>query len=682
MAKHGITPAKILRGVRASRSWDASEADQPIGEWLEQHYIHPRGNGPTRHRTALTPYWGHWLDIAQARIQGRELDHDPYAHRTEQIWLTTGNQLGKTLAFLMALWAWVMAVSPRACGIVYPQLSAIKKAQKSRAKPILELSDRLRDLVPGTAAERDRRLGLTMWELRSAITHWINGGTSGDTRTQDLPLVLLDEYDLLAHDLDGQGSAIKQLLDRQKTYPHSKLAIGVTTPTWVSGHGWQRLHGGSHERLMIACPACGAHDYLRDEQLWHPDDATPDEIAVDDLGRYVCRHCDHHATTAEIRLAVAQACETPGWSAAGGYCGGAWEPDDHGIGGGIWTPIADTDTRTGTLLPAPIRTAIRSGHLSSLYSPFLTLGDYVADQIRADRTSEEERVAHLNGWAGLPAAPRRDSLDQRDLIDSPAVGDYPYRECPIVPAMLVAFFDQQGNTPDRAWFPYVVRAYDKAGNSWKIEADKASSWTDLEAILKRRWICGGQPRGIDICGMDAANGNMIRTVRSWCARDPRRRISLALSGTLAPDHPYSWEQLGPKNAGKLCGLPVVYTANAHLFRDELLETIRGTEGRPAWHIPSDAPAYYMASLQSEERIPGKRLVRGRMTECLIWQPRVTTLPDGRQVQRSDNHWWDCEVCLIALMTILRLTTHQARTQDPHATARAMVQRRKRDAIIP
>jgi len=168
-------------------------------------------------------------------------------------------------------------------------------------------------------------------------------------------------------------------------------------------------------------------------------------------------------------------------------------------------------------------------------------------------------------------------------------------------------------------------------------------------------------------------------VRAWCARDPQRRISLALSGTLAPEHPYSWEQLSPKNAGKLMGLPVVYTANAHLYRDELLATIKHAEGRPAWHLPETPPEFYLASLQSEERVPGKRLIRGRMTECMVWQPRATTLPDGRQVTRSDNHWWDCEVCLEALRHILQL--HAKPNQGPNGSAQAIVSAAARNSRI-
>lgn len=653
----------ILDGVLESIASDDAERAKPISAWCEQHLMHPRGSGPAAHDRAITPYWDHWLRIAQSRLQGRALDADPWAHRTEQIWLVTGNQLGKTMGFLLALWAWVCACEPRATGIVYPRLADLRRAQRSRARRLLELSPRLELLIPGGAAERERRLGQSLWDLATCPTYWLNGGAALDLRTMDLPLILADEFDGYPQNVEGEGSPLKLLADRQKTYPTERLLVGITTPSWVSGHGWQRLHAGSHERLLISCPDCGAHDWLNPEHLRAPEDATPDDIQLHDLARWHCRHCGTGLSTAHIRAAIAAACAADRFTAAGGWVPGRWEADDRSAGGGLWAPQAVVCDRTGRIsTPATPATTVRSGQLGSLYSPFISLGAYMADQLRSAATSEPDRIAHANGWAGMPATAARDAVDETDLADADASADYPHGQCPAAACWIIVTFDQQGMVAERSWFPYVVRAWADNGESWLIEAGKVTGFDQASGLLRRQWLVGGQARGVDYASMDAANGSMMRTIRRWCAEEPRRRISLAMSGTLAPDHPLSWEQANAKNAARLCGLPIVYTGNAHLFRDELLEHMRRAPGRPAWRIPMDAPPFYRESLLSEERVMGRRVIRGRVVEALVWRPRTYQLPDGRTIERSDNHWWDCEVCQMALVTILGLGRRARATQ--------------------
>ena len=96
-----LSEDKILAGVRAGMAAGGDEARQPIGEWLSQHYVHPRGSGPTLHRSDYTPYWDHWLNLCTARLQGRSLAHDPHAHDVEQVWIVCANQLGKPWHFCL-----------------------------------------------------------------------------------------------------------------------------------------------------------------------------------------------------------------------------------------------------------------------------------------------------------------------------------------------------------------------------------------------------------------------------------------------------------------------------------------------------------------------------------------------------------------------------------------------------
>jgi len=659
------TRADLLSEAREAMAAAQADRSAAIDDWAAQHILHPRGSGPAPHDPRITPYWRHWLDIARARLLGERLEHDPHATQTEQIYLVCGNQLGKTLGLLLVLWAWALAVAPRATGIVLPRLDDLRRTQRARARPLLDLSARLRGLIPGGLAEQERRLGGRSWQLVGSTTHWLNGGAAIDLRSLDLPLLLADEFDAFAEDIDGEGDPLELLLDRQKTYPLDRLLVGATTPTRVAGHGWRRLCSGSHERLLLACPECGAHHWPDPRHLWGPADATPDDMARDDLARWICPTCTAASlTTTDLHRALAQATAQPGWSAAGGWCPGAWNPDDRSPGGGRWEPAAPRDARGHLAAPRPPGGSIRTGWLNSLYSPWISLGQYLAHQRRANHGAEADRVAHVNGWDGEPHSPLRDAIAEADLVQVAAGSAYQHGSAPHPCRWIIATLDQQGQHVDRCWFPYVIRGYDQSGASWLIEAGRVDGWDAATALMTRPLLVGGQARNIDLASMDAANGGMVRSIRTWCAADPRRRISLAMSGTMAPDHPYSWEQASAKNAHRLCGLPCVYVANAHHYRDELLATMRAQPRR--WHLPADAPPWYTDSLTAEERVPTRRLVRGRVVEGLIWRPRTYALPNGRVVERTDNHWWDCEVQQVALVSVLRLFDAPATTPNTAA----------------
>jgi hypothetical protein len=657
-----LAPARdLLERARQERHCD-------IQEWAATHVMHPRGSGPRPHDPALTPYWTHWLDIAQARLTGRPLDHDPAAHLCEQMYVVAGTQCGKTMGFLYLLLAWVAACMPRATALILPRIDDIKKAQRARVRPLFEVSPGLTGLLGEGQMEIERRLGQRLWELASMVLYWLNGGAAADLRSIDVPLELFDEFDVLAHDLDGAGDPIDLGLDRQKTYPHDRLLAGITSPGLIAGHGWRRLTRGTHERLLIACPACGAHHYLSPAHLAIPGDATPDEARDHDLAAWSCPHCRVAHRTAAIRLAIAAACAQRGWSAAGGWAPGTWQIDDQQPAGGLWVPVDQPDASGHIVHIQPPTSRIRSGWINSLYSPYISLSEYWAHGREARLGTESQRQAHVNGWDAEPWRPSRDAVDAADLVDLVQGERYQHGTCPTEPRLLILTADQQGNSSEKSWFPFVLRGYAANGDSDLIEAGRVNSWAELESLTTRRWPCGTVNRAPDISAIDCANGNMTRLIRQWCARDASRRVSLTGSGTMDPTRPWGFQKLSPKNAQILAGLPIVYTWNTQLYRDELLLLLRGHPDRPRWRIPVDAPQWYRDSLQSEERVPRKIISRGRSTETVIWQPRTVTTPTGSVHARSDNHWWDCEAMQVALVSILDLFAQQS-APDAQSLAR-------------
>lgn len=640
----------LLAAVRSAHRQQQADQAMSVQGWCAQHLLLPRTGGATEYDPDQTPYWGQWMDIAQARIGGQPLDYDDSAHLVEQLWLCCANQLGKTLGFLLPLAVWIAATHPRATGICYPRGDDIRKA-RTRARPLLEKSPGLGHLLPGGQAELERRLGTKIWALSTCDWHWLVGNAAMDLRTMDLPLVLLDEFDRLLENVEDEGDPVELLLDRQKTYPLDRMCVGITTPTIAQSHGWYRLAQGGHHRLHIACPSCGSHHYLAPTHLRAVDGCTDtDEIKRYDLALWHCPTCSAGHTTAQVRAALALASAVRGWSAEhGGWMPGLWTASANNEYGGTWEPRA-TRNQDGRLeCTRWERGSVRSAQLGSLYSPWITLGEYLAHDL-GSRQRAADRHAHINGWDGEPYAGAADGLTEAtvEALTAPSPSAYTLGSIAENPWRLVLTADQQGITAESSTFPYVLRAWHTDGSSHLVDTGTAEGFSGLELLEQKTWPCGDTHRRLDVLTVDSANGHMLRHIRRWCAQAPTRRASLAGSGSLSPEHAWSEIKRNNRNAAKLQGLPVVWYFNAHLYRD----TLREQMDLKTWHIPTDAPAWYLASLTSEERVSEPTTIKGRRAIRTFWRPKEWKDERGNLHVRRDNHWWDCEVMQQAIVEIL------------------------------
>jgi phage terminase large subunit GpA-like protein len=630
-----------------------AERSMSIGDWGDQHIMVPRGSGITPYVQSLTPYWRHWHSIARARITGIVPDHDPTAHQVEAISLIAGTQIGKTQGLMSPLLAWVAVLYPRDLGVILPSHDTAKHFGKNKLDKVFRKSPRLHHLVPKGASEMQRLMGTKAWFLPELAIHFKNGAVALHLRSDDLPLVFLDEFDALPENVDGEGSPIALIDDRQKTFPFDRLRLGITTPTFVSSLGWSSLCKGSNERLLVACRFCGAHQYLDPDRI-EPlrSGMSHSAIAAEDAAIWKCSKCARPHCTDDVHLIMARACESLGFSEAGGWVPGEWTQDAQGVGS--WTAAATFSEATGRAETVARPTGLhRSGWLNSMYSRFITVGQFLAKDIETRNAKDEDRQAFINGWRCEPFVARCASVTAETITvitaDTPA---YQHGMCPVDAWRVVLSCDQQGETPEKSWFPYRVRAYAATGESWLVEAGKVVGFDQLELLAAKTWPIGQQVRAADLITIDTANGSMIRSIRQWCAREPMRRVSIAGSGTMSPETPWSEIRQTPRNAPTLCGLPVVFYYNAHHFRDDLFEVMRGAPGRQKFNVPANAPRFYLDSLQAEERIQEQAVIKGRHCIRSIWRPRQWTDERGVLHMRRDNHWLDCEVMGHAAVTLL------------------------------
>ena len=638
----------------ARRQFDAGEAERslPIGAWADEHLLLPRGSGTTPHRASLTPYWRRPHEAVRARILREPPAHDPQAHLVEEITVICSAQIGKTYGLVVPTLAWIAAVAPRDVGVILDSHDSAKQFARNKLRKSFDESPGLAELLPRGAEQVARRMGAKAWLLDRCTLYYLNGAVAQQLRQRDIPVLLEDEFDALPSNVDGQGSPLSLAQERQKSFPHERLTLRITTPTTVDAHGWRLLNQGDHQRLLIACDGCGHHQWLDPDRIEVTvADASAEAVHIEDLAVWRCAKCGHRHRTDDLRRAIARATALPTFGPAGGWMPGVWEQLRDGAS--LWYPECTFDLAGRAVNWRASAGLHRSHWLNSLYSSFITLGRYV----RADRDSAagsaDDRQTFINNWKAEPFSPRTDGLSA-DVVNVAVakVQGYQHGQCPVSPWKVLLSCDQQGISIESSWFPYTLRGWLESGESFLIEAGRVDGFDGLDALAKRTWAIGGTARGVDLVTVDTGNGMMIRPIRQWCAHDKVRRISIAGSGTMGPEYSFNEMRLSPKNADKLCGLPVAYYYNSNLFRDLLALRIAGHASVMPWHIPPDAPEFYRDSLTAEERVYQETTLKGRPVRRSIWRPKQWTDERGIVHVRKDNHWFDTETQALAATIIL------------------------------
>lgn len=637
--------------------------------WAEKHMFMPSRETSTAgpYRMHRTPYWRHWADIISARCLGPRYmaDRDPYAHLADQVWILKGRQVGGTL-FAYIIMSYLMDQYPGPMGFYLPKRRNLVKHQ-NRLKPLVEASDRMMEHLPKTASRQREDINRENWLLDTMTLYWKTSSIADELRSEPVRWQIFDEFDLNPQnvggvegdDESGEGDAIDTALNAAKTF--QGLAFGVTTPTHVENPGWLRLISGSHERLFVECQGCGASVTLPDCQMVvvHPDYAEPltteeaiaagidsDEVKTKDLGAFRCPHCGNTMRSRERDLAVMDAGNACKWVA------GDWVLDESNPTG-LWTPWADFGDGHVLETIHPPETTIRTGWLPTHYSRQVTVGEFVAEEMRiATRGRHGEAMSYRNNWHALPTIPAAvaggDDVD--DLRERLGL-TYEVSTIPKEVRRILITCDQQGNQKSKAWFPYVVRGYGEAGESWLIEEGTVHGFDELDRLSVKKWRKQGSntEHPANIIAVDANNAFLSVEVQKWCQRDTRRRFCVAGRQNLNKVFQKRSQTKKKGQKGSLLHNVTWYYVRTFDWKTMLKALRDQDEGAPGWHLPSEVSDTYLASLDSEH-IVERRDSRGRMT--YIWLPRVTYDEHGNQVERRDNHWWDAEYYNLALASIL------------------------------
>lgn len=536
-------------------------------------------------------------------------------------------QVGWSESVLCNLIGFFIDRLPASMIVLFPKLEKGKEFNIERFEPMVEETQVLSDKVQLTRREK----GVTQF-FKSFAGGWLKfiGSHSADSvKSSSARYVFVEEPDDCDSNVKGQGSTIKLLRERLKTY-YDTLSIMGGTPTLKKLSAIEdEMELTDKRQYYVPCHHCEAPaplewanvKWLSDDSLTHPVYGK----ALPDSAYYACASCGGAWTDAEKNRNVRRAREL----------------QKQGVPGVGWVATAPF-------------TGLAGFYLNDLVSAFpgAALAELVRKYLEAVHKANAGDVFALiefwNNQLGLAfeyksPAPEPEELEKR-------AEDYAEFTVPWGGLRLSAGVDVQGNR-----LAIVIVAWGRGEESWRVywgeiygnpvdELDPV--WAELESFLFRPYKhASGAELLIEGATVDSSDGNTNDAVYKFC-RKHRTRGVMAGKGNetgeiYRPAHPV--DPRGTTKAARY-GLQV-FPVGTEKAKDLLIgfgehggrlrlsekkgdQVVTGNgPGRMHWYrgIRSD----YFTGVTAEIKAPKK----GRPRNKLYWQEK----PGVR------NEPLDCEV---------------------------------------
>ncbi len=597
-------PEAVVRRLRPP-------AKLTVSEWCDRHrHLESRlGSEPGRWSTSRTPYLREIMDsfidpavgsiilIKCARVGGTEL--------------------------LNNLLAYSVAARPMPTLYVMPRESDINEEFARRIRGVFTASPTLRAHIPSTSWATADALNLDSMDIYGA---WASAPSTMIRRTAGI--VLFDEIDNCQKHAGRLGNTWELAAQRLATYGYRAKQVGVTTPTTEDAPGWVLYMQSDQRRHHVPCPHCGAYQVLIWDSLKWPAHTSADAIESGRLATYVCAHCGCAIEQSQQRWMIARGVWVPACQRVTARldldCPEQVEAARSPHASERWTPPLEGD---------PPRTRARGYWLNVLYSPWRGWSLAAATFLRV-KGDPEKLVVFRNQWLAETWKQTEDEATEKELGAKLVAATHEAATVPAPARLLLAGADVQ---QDRIY--YTVRAFGPQRHSWLVEAGTAASLDELYALLFERGYPLAHEPGTHMVPHALAVDCRYREDEVY--RLARKPGVVAVMG-----HAYRVRWVERVRVDKrIDGQPVWrWNLSTDALKNELAGRIHlPIDGDGAWHLHVNTPAEYLQQISSEHRV----LLRDKSgRKKWSWVPKTS----GRA-----NHWWDCEVYVTALISILRQT---------------------------
>lgn len=593
-------------------------------EWARLNRVYSQSTGrPGPRDPSYTPYM-----IEFTRCFDRAYQQDVYGRQFEAAALACGSQMAKTEAVL-DICGWSFDQRPAPLMYVGPTKEFLKD----------EIEPRLMEMLNGTRSLRDRlATGKATRQFRKVIggvpLRLVWAGSSAALRGMAAKIVLVDELDAMADDVQGNGDPFAltesrgfSFADRMRGAISTPL-LGVIDTTkdeasglefWrvmptedVSSPIWRLFQKGTMHHWSWPCPHCGEYFIPRFKLLHIADDATPASAERDAFVE--CPHCggvieENHKADLNARGRYV----APGQSVL---------PDGTVVG-----PIPDV-----TML---------SFWVSGLCSPMVTFGQRAKAYVTAKLANDEkEKQAVINTGFGECYAPGGGDVPEWHEV---AALRRAYRagELPEGARLLTLAVDVQKNR-----LVYTVRGWGAFATSWLVAfgeiigpTTQNEVWDQLALLLTTP--IDGMPIRLGFIDSGFRPGKPItlpvNKVYEFCRRF-RNRV-YPTKGRATQDKPIILGKNDVTARGdikKYGGLELLWLDTDH-FKSWVHERIRWEPDAPgAWFLPENVTDDFCKQIVAEARVK-----------------KPTGQPEW--IARSrENHYLDCEAMQAALAHMLNV----------------------------
>lgn len=317
--------------------------------------------------------------------------------RIKQIYLPWGAQTGKTTFCLLAF-AWLLEFDPLPFLWTLPSDTVAKPFSVNRFKPFFEANPvLLKHKLADPSCYTDMEMSFDVLTL--ALT-----GSTSPTRVAMRPIayVVMDEAAKYEHVKKSEGHPISLIEERTKSFPR-KLIIYASTPNVEENLFWQGYLGSDQRHYFMPCPHCGDHIefvFSRETVKWEGE--TLEEIQNSTY--YVCPECEGKIYDHQKPEMMNK---------------GEWRP---------MNPDAPSDCR--------------GYHVNSLYSPYVTFGEYARKFVEAARSLHSAMLLQnlRNSYDALPYIKYAAKVAD-DAVEKLKHPSYVKHQVPIEPYYIITTYD-------------------------------------------------------------------------------------------------------------------------------------------------------------------------------------------------------------------------------------------------
>jgi phage terminase large subunit GpA-like protein len=564
---------------KARAMWQSQWVPHPkqsVTEWAESNIAFSSRftSAPGPFRVRSYPYMREWLDAFHPASGVRSMA------------LLCGAQVAKSTAIQVGMAYRVCRAPAPALWVLDTQTNA-QSFSESRWQVMIDDNEVMRRHLP---ANKDKFKNLDQAFDRMHL--WFIGSNSpGNLAGRSISLLCLDEVDKYKTKTKQEAAAVQLAVQRVASFP-MHLIVLTSTPTTQEGSIWKAWLEGDQRRFWVPCPHCGEMTTLSWPMMKWDDSARGDDRKWDlkrvrETARLECPKCSGHITDAVKTKMLRD---------------GQWLAENNNA------------------LPGH-----RSYHLSALYSVRRSFGA-LAVKFLQDKQSMMGLQDFVNS---ILAEPWEDQItdEQRPLT----VGEYrlnpPAEEEEIrmmaVDVQLTVLF-------------YVVRAFNKQGESRLIDEGQLTTWGDIEAKITEHGMDKLRRVGPTMAKLVVIDsGFRTDEVLDFCVREK------CIPGK-GEDRPQGYGIKVGQVIRKAVSLIKPYRRGwiIMLFSSpnaqDVLEWLRRG---PTWTVAIDASPDYLAQIDSHRKVVRRNPVTGR--ENYIW----------KQIGRRADHKLDCELMILALAEI-------------------------------